>query len=169
MYVWVTRLSRLLVGGASCEWTSWTEAQHSGHAKVSRDFSLSTWKMQHTRLLNDVRDRLEAEGHSVTTEHSNWFRLQGNSGALVSGQTDLIPAPDGRLVYRDGTEIQVPASAIDNDFRKELLDLFRRVVSDERARDTQPGGVQLMLPDGLQLLGTHRQRPSQRSGRVSRK
>ncbi len=102
VYVWVTWLSRLLVGDASCEWASWYKAHHTGYSKASRDFSLSTWKMHHTRLLNDVRDRLEAEGHTVTTERSNWFRLLGGSGAMVSGQADLIAAaPDGRITVYD--------------------------------------------------------------------
>ena len=105
MYVWVTWLSRLLVGDTSCEWGSWFKAHHSGYAKTGRDRSLSTWKMHYTRLLNDVRDRLEAEGHSVTTERANWFKLEGNSGELVSGQADLIAAaPDGSAaVYDVGT------------------------------------------------------------------
>lgn len=177
VYVWVTWLSRLLVGDASCEWASWFKAHHSGYSKVSRDFSLSTWKMRHTRLLNDVRDRLESDGHRVFTERENSFKLQGNSGALVSGQADLIAiAPggqitvydvktgaqrdsdvaqvmiylyalplvhdspwkgkplDGCLVYRDGTEKYIPASAIDDDFKEGLHDLIRRVVSDDPAR-----------------------------------
>ena len=177
VYVWVTWLSRLLVGDASCEWASWFKAHHSGYAKASRDFSLSTWKMHHTRLLNDVRDKLEADGHTVTTERANWFRLQGGSGALVSGQADLVAiAPDGqttvydvktgaqrdsdvaqvmiymyalplvagspwegksldgRLVYKDGTDKYIPASAIDSDFREGLHDLIRRVVSGDPAR-----------------------------------
>ena len=133
--------------------------------------------MQHTQLLYDVRDRLEAEGHSVTTERANWFKLEGNSGAKVGGQAGLVAvtpdeqvtvydvqtgaqgdsdvaqimiymyalplvtdslwagdSPGGRLVYRDGTESQVPASAIDNGLRKGLLDLIRRVVPEEPAR-----------------------------------
>lgn len=177
VYVWVTWLSRLLVGDASCEWASWYKAHYSGYAKTTRDFSLSTWKMHHTRLLNDVRDKLEADGHTVFTERANWFKLQGSSGAMVSGQADLVAvssdgqttvydvktgaqrdsdvaqvmiymyalplaaetrwtgkSPDGRLVYRDGTEIYIPASAIDDDFREGLHDLIRRVVSDEPAR-----------------------------------
>ncbi len=177
VYIWVTWLSRLLVGDASCEWASWFKAHHSGYVKASRDFSLSTWKMHHTRLLNDVRDKLEADGHIVSTERNNWFKLQGGSGALVSGQADLIAvAPDGqttvydvktgaqrdsdvaqvmiymyalplvadspwegkslngRLVYKDGTEKYIPASAVDSDFREGLHDLIRRVVSEKPAR-----------------------------------
>ena len=101
VYVWVTWLSRLLVGDASCEWASWYKVHHKGYAKASRDFSLSTWKMHHTRLLNDARDRLEAAGHTVSTERENSFRLQGGSGALVSGQAHLISvAPDGPRLSR---------------------------------------------------------------------
>lgn len=177
VYVWVTWLSRLLVGDASCEWASWFKAHHSGYAKASRDFSLSTWKMHHTRLLNDVRDRLEADGHSVSTERANWFKLKGGSGAMVAGQADLVAvasdgnvtvydvktgaqrdsdvaqvmiymyalplaaaspwigtSPDGRVVYKDGTEIYIPATAVDDDFKEGLHDLIRRVVSDDPAR-----------------------------------
>ncbi len=84
MYVWATWLPRLLVGDASCEWASWFKAHHSGYVKASCEFSLSTWKMHHTRLLNDVRDELEADGHTVSTERENWFKLQGGSGAMVA-------------------------------------------------------------------------------------
>ena len=102
VYIWVTWLSRLLVGDASCEWASWFKAHHTSYAKASRDFSLSTWKMNHTRLLNDVRDRLESDGHTVFTERENSFKLQGNSGALVSGQADLIGvAPNGQMTVYD--------------------------------------------------------------------
>ena len=43
-------------------------------------------------------------------------------------------SPDGRVVYRDGTEIYIPAAAVHNDFREGLHDLIRRVVSDDPAR-----------------------------------
>ncbi|MCY4578004.1 MAG: hypothetical protein OXD31_03060 [Chloroflexi bacterium] len=102
VYVWVTWLSRLIVGDASCEWASRFKAHHSGYVKTSRDFSLSTWKMHHTRLLKYVRDKLETDGHIVSTERNNWFKLQGGSVALVSGQADLIAVvPDGRTTVYD--------------------------------------------------------------------
>ena len=85
------------------------KAHHSAYTKTGRDFGLSTWKMHHTRLLNDVCDRLEAEGHSVITERANWFRLEGNLGALVSGQADLIAVtPDEQVTVNDvktGTQV----------------------------------------------------------------
>ena len=41
---------------------------------------------------------------------------------------------DGRLVYRDGAENFIPATAIHSDFREGLHDLIRRVVSGDPAR-----------------------------------
>ena len=38
------------------------------------------------------------------------------------------------LVYGDGTEIYIPATAVDDDFREGLQDLIRCVVSDDPAR-----------------------------------
>ena len=89
-YVWVTWLSRLLVGDASCEWASWFRSHYTGYEKVSRSFDYAKWKMNHTSMLTEVRERLLAEGNRVTTERQNSFKLRGSSGAIISGQPDLI-------------------------------------------------------------------------------
>ena len=58
--------------------------------------------MHHTRLLDEVRNRLKAEGQTVSTERANWLRLQSSSGVLVAGQADLVAiAPDGRITVYD--------------------------------------------------------------------
>ena len=173
MYVWVTWLSRLLVGDASCEWASWFRSHHTGYEKVSRSFDYATWKINHTRKLAEERERLLAEGNRVTTERQNSFRLRGSSGAIISGQPDLIAidtddqatvfdiktgaerdsdvaqvmiymyalplipgsplrghSPQGRLIYRDVKEKNIPSSAVGDDFRQGLFGLIKRVVSD---------------------------------------
>ena len=172
VYVWVTWLSRLLVGDASCEWASWLRSHYTSYEKVSRSFDYAKWKINHTSMLTEVRERLQAEGNRVTSERQNSFRLRGSSGAIISGQPDLIAvdsdeqatvfdiktgaerdsdvaqvmiymyalplipssplsghSPQGHLIYREGKEKAIPASAID-DFRQGLFDLIRRVVSD---------------------------------------
>ena len=173
VYVWVTWLSRLLVGDASCEWASWFRSHYTGYEKVSRSFDYAKWKINHTSMLTEVRERLLAEGNRVTSERQNSFRLRGSSGAIISGQPDLIAvdsdkqatvfdiktgaerdsdvaqvmiymyalplisssplrehSPQGRLIYRDGKEKAIPASAIDDDFKQGLFSLIRRVVSE---------------------------------------
>ena len=49
---------------------------------------------------------------------------------LISGSPLRGRSPRGRLIYRDGKEKAIPASAIDDDFRQGLFGLIRRVVSD---------------------------------------
>lgn len=90
VYVWGTWLSRLLVGDASCEWASWFRAHHTGYVRSTNNFNLSIWRMRHTRLLNDVREKLESAGLAVSTEKQNSFKLQGGSGAIIAGQPDII-------------------------------------------------------------------------------
>ena len=51
-------------------------------------------------MLTEVRERLLAEGNRVTTERQNSFRLRGSSGAIISGQPDLIVIDaDGQAPY----------------------------------------------------------------------
>lgn len=93
-YVWVTWLSKLLVGEQSCEWCAWFKTQHENWAKMPGTFDQTTWQMEHTALLAQVRARLEAEGKTVFTENQNTFRLKGAT-ATLGGKPDLI-ATSGR-------------------------------------------------------------------------
>jgi len=89
-YIWVTWLSKLLVGDTSCEWAAWFKAHFQDFQKVPSDFDTFSWQIAHTGLLGQVRADLEAEGYTVTTEQQNLFRLRGSSGITVGGKPDLI-------------------------------------------------------------------------------
>ena len=41
VYIWVTWLSRLLVGDASCEWATWYRSHHIGYEKAPGDFDMA--------------------------------------------------------------------------------------------------------------------------------
>ena len=90
-YIWVTWLTRLLVGENSCEWAAWFRARHysDSYDKVSNPFDLTVWQMEHTALLNQKRDGLEAEGQKVFLENQNSFALRGTT-ATLGGKPDLI-------------------------------------------------------------------------------
>ena len=77
-YVWVTWLTKLLVGEDSCEWASWFKAQHEGWSwdKVPSTFDLAKWTMDHTALLGRVRAELEGNGYAVFEESQNQFTLR---------------------------------------------------------------------------------------------
>ena len=102
-YLWVTWLSKLLVGDFSCEWAAWFKAHYKNYERMPSDFDVTVWQMNHTALLNDVRDMLEAEGRRVFMESQNYFNLRGSSGTVLGGKPDLV--------------------AVDDDGRAEIIDI----------------------------------------------
>ena len=89
-YIWVTWLSRLLVGDLSCEWASWFRAHHVNYAKKPSGFDAVKWQIDHTALLNETRDKVESEGRSVLIESQNHFVLRGGSGTALGGKPDMV-------------------------------------------------------------------------------
>ena len=90
-YIWVTWLTRLLVGENSCEWAAWFRAQHEGWswAKAPGGFDLVGWQLAHTAGVNDCRAEWEERGYTVCTESQNGFALRGRT-ATLGGKPDLI-------------------------------------------------------------------------------
>ena len=54
-YLWVTWLTRLLVGESACEWAAWFRAQHEGGswARAPSAFDQVSWQMAHTAAINE--------------------------------------------------------------------------------------------------------------------
>ena len=90
-YVWVTWLTKLLVGENSCEWAVWFKAQHEGWSwnRIPTTYDHATWQIGHTARVSECRQRWEEQGHAVFTESQNSFVLYGRSAAL-GGRPDLI-------------------------------------------------------------------------------
>ena len=51
-YIWVTWLTKLLVGENSCEWAAWFRAHHESwsYDKVPSTFDATTWQLNHTAV-----------------------------------------------------------------------------------------------------------------------
>ena len=186
-YIWVTWLSKLLVGDRSCEWAAWFKAHHRNYARAPSPFDAVTWQMNHTALLNDVRERLEFDGNRVLSEDQNYFNLRGNSGAVLGGKPDLVVTRDdatgtiydiktgqprasdtaqvmiymyalpyvnrfrgvefdGRLVYGDDSQVEIPPLAIDDAFKSRLFDLIRRISGSDPARKV-PSALECSMCD----------------------
>lgn len=94
-YIWVTWLTRLLVGEQSCEWASWFRSQHRNWQKVADGFSPVLWQMRHTALIHECRQRWEDGGYTVLTESQNSFALRGRA-ATLGGKPDLIARQGGQ-------------------------------------------------------------------------
>ena len=108
-YIWVTWLTKLMVGESFCEWATWFRAHHRKYEKVPDTFDSATWQMNHTELLNQVRARLEAEGRTVFTEHQNHFALRGTK-ATLGGKADLVAISGERGTVYDVKTGQPTAS-----------------------------------------------------------
>jgi hypothetical protein len=95
-YIWVTWLTKLLVGENSCEWASWFRANHESRSydKVPSNFDATEWQLHHTELLSKVRAGIEAEGRTAFTEGQNSFTLRGRT-AVLGGKPDLIAVSEG--------------------------------------------------------------------------
>ena len=90
-YIWTTWLTKLLTGENSCEWASWFKSQYAGHSweKIPSNFDFASWQIDHTALLNAVRQEWEAKGYTVFSEDQNSFTLRGQT-ATLGGKPDLI-------------------------------------------------------------------------------
>lgn len=89
-YIWATWLSKLLVGDLSCEWAAWFKAHYTQYDRVPSTFDVVRWQMDHTSILNQVREELEAAGNTVLTENQGYFNLRGRSGTVIGGKPDLV-------------------------------------------------------------------------------
>ena len=97
-YVWVTWLTKLLVGDASCEWAAWFKAQHEGFSweKVPDSIDWTPSRIEHTAMVAEVREQLEEEGYAVFTESQNSFALKGRSTSItLGGRPDLVARRGG--------------------------------------------------------------------------
>ncbi|MEE8472913.1 MAG: PD-(D/E)XK nuclease family protein [Dehalococcoidia bacterium] len=95
-YIWVTWLTKLLVGENSCEWGAWFRAQHerSSWDRVPGTFDETGWQLEHTTLATQVRTRFEETGKAIFTEGQNHFTLRGTT-ATLGGKPDLIATGEG--------------------------------------------------------------------------
>ena len=90
-YIWVTWLTKLLVGENSCEWAGWFQAQHEGRSwtPVPSSFDTVNWQVQHTAAVTNCRQHWEEQGYTTFTENQNSFTLRGKT-ATLGGKPDLI-------------------------------------------------------------------------------
>ena len=90
-YIWVTWLSKLLVGEHSCEWAAWFRSHHESWswAKAPATFDQVGWQMAHTAAMARPRMAWEEKGYAVFVEGQNSFYLRGRS-ATLGGKADLV-------------------------------------------------------------------------------
>lgn len=97
-YVWVTWLSKFMAGDVTCDWAPWFKSHYQDWPKAPGDFDLASWKVNHTRLLRDLREKREAMGEQILFEHQTAFKYRRPDSRLVlAGKPDLATV-DGSAV-----------------------------------------------------------------------
>ncbi len=113
-YLYVTWISRPLVGEKNCLLAFWYKANNQGYPKASSDFNSAKWNMEHTDLMNELVEKLEEQGCQVFIESQNSFKVESpRSGVVISGKPDVIAVhPNGRVVIYDVKTGQESASHV---------------------------------------------------------
>ena len=91
-YVWVSWITRLLSGEASCVWSAWLRA-HYQTAKAPNGFDMGSWQMDHSAMVRSAMSEHDKDGFEVHTEDENLFTLKGKTGVL-SGKPDVVAVKD---------------------------------------------------------------------------
>lgn len=102
--IWVTSLSRLMMGEQKCPFSAWFEANYTYHDEVmnrhgytinyapksatEKSPELLERDEKHSRLADRVIKELEKEGRYLLPEVQFWHET--DSGLIVAGRTDLI-------------------------------------------------------------------------------
>ena len=109
--MWVTWLTKLMIGENGCEWSPWFKAHYDSCSweKADRNFGqshqMAQTLMKHTALISSVRSERESNSSCVFTEKQNSFRLIGKT-ATLGGKPDIIS-------LRNGDDGQVCGTVID--------------------------------------------------------
>lgn len=101
-YIWAKSICPLLVGEDSCEWGAWFKAHYQDYDRAPSTFDEATWTMDHTDLLQKIREGLLSEGYTISMEGQNSFRMRSEkSGIVLAGRPDIVAIKDGTALIVD--------------------------------------------------------------------
>lgn len=101
-YLWVSWLTKLLVGDQACEWSVWFRAHHKGFAQVPSDFDQAAWMVKHTELRRMTARQLRDDGFEVFVEDQNdWKLADPKYGITLAAKPDIVAAKDGYGIICD--------------------------------------------------------------------
>lgn len=116
-FVWVTWLSKLMVGEVSCEWAPWFRSTYQNWDRPPSDFDEAAWQAAHTRLMRDVRTARRGDDERLLVERQVQFYYQRPSGLTLSGRPDLaaingdsaliIDAKTGQQRASDAAQVKI--------------------------------------------------------------
>jgi len=114
-FIWVTWVAKLMAGESRCPWSAWFKTHHINYEKVQSKCEFIKYQLEHSRMINELREERLAKGEKVFVEDANRFSLEIKPKLTLNGKPDLIAlSEDKAIVYecksgvqRDSYQIQL--------------------------------------------------------------
>lgn len=111
-YIWVTWLAKIMAGDITCQWQSWFRSQNKEIEKQPADFDLVGWKMDHTKMLTELKGKLIKENYSPIIEQSVKYKIP-NLDITVAAKPDcIIEKKDVVIIYDCKTGKERPSDQV---------------------------------------------------------
>lgn len=111
--IWVTWVAKLMTGESLCPWSAWFKTHYSNYEKVSPRRDFIEYRLEHSRMINELRKELLLKGEKVLVEEANRFSFEIKPNLTLDGKPDLISlSEDLAAVYECKTGAKKDSSQI---------------------------------------------------------
>lgn len=145
-FIWVTWLSKLMIGEASCVWSIWFKTRYK-YEKIPGDFDHAKWQVTHNRMLHELKSEREQVGEKVFTENQNYFRFEVRPNLVVAGKPDLIAVSGDNVTIYDCKTGQPR----DSDTIQMMLYMYCTPLCLATCKDKKPRGVLIYSTDSIEI------------------
>src|SRR3954471_6106338 len=100
LYLHPAWLSKLMAGGAGSEWAAWCRVHYTSWARPPSDFDEAKYRMEHTQLAREMRERRDTTRERLFVERQASFWDTHPRGIRLSATPDLVSlSADGNCVF----------------------------------------------------------------------
>jgi len=99
-FIWVSWLSKVMAGEVSCHWQTWFQTHNQLTEKQPSDFNLANWKIKHTKLLTELKEKLIEEKMSPLIEREIRYQIP-ESNTTIKGKIDCKIEKDDEIIVYD--------------------------------------------------------------------
>ena len=111
-YMWVTWLSKIMSGQTACQWQGWFQTHNKLTERHPQSFDLTGWKINHTRMLTELVQKMTAQGLEPRVEFPITIAV---GEATLGGKIDCVAVENSTAcIYdcktgtpRDSDQVQV--------------------------------------------------------------
>ncbi len=94
--IWVTWIAKLMAGESSCPYSAWLKTNYSNYEKTPSNPEFIKYRLEHSRMINELRKERLSKGETVFVENANRFSLEIKPNLSLAGKPDLIALSKGK-------------------------------------------------------------------------